>query len=190
MVAKLATRRINPHTRSEAKTRLGTQAKRWRNDPIAFITEALVNPQTDQPFQLFDAELIFLRKAFTPSPSGDLPYRDILWSCIKKSGKSTFGALCLLYTVLCLGGKYAEAYVISNDLAQAQDRIFTSAARIIEASPMIRARITSNRITFPHGSFIEALPADYRGAAGNRGWHLVCLGILEVGMSKPSVNQP
>ena len=139
---------------------------RWRRDPVAFITEALINPQTERPFQLFGAERIFLKHAFTPTADGDLPYRDILWSCIKKSGKSTFGALCLLYTVICLGGKYAEAYVISNDLAQAQDRIFASAARIVAASPLIKAKVTATRITFSNGSFIEALPADYRGAAG------------------------
>src|SRR5262249_8221463 len=68
--------------------------------------------------------------------------------------------------VICLGGKFAEAYVISNDLQQAQDRIFTSAARIIQASPLIKAKVTASRITFSNGSFIEALPADYRGAAG------------------------
>jgi hypothetical protein len=130
------------------------------------MVDALVDPKTNMPFELFDAERLFLQHAFTPTAAGDLPYRDILWSCIKKSGKSTFGALCLLYTVICLGGKYAEAYVISNDLQQAQDRIFTSAARIIEASPLIKAKVTASRITFSSGSFIEALPADYRGAAG------------------------
>jgi hypothetical protein len=144
----------------------GSAISRWRKDPAAFIVEALINPQTDKPFELFEAEKVFLQHAFTPTADGDLPYKDIVWSCIKKSGKSTFGALCLLYTVICLGGKYAESYVISNDLAQAQDRIFTSAARIIEASPLIKARVTASRITFSNGSFIEALPADYRGAAG------------------------
>jgi hypothetical protein len=138
----------------------------WRRNPALFITQALVNPQTGGRFELFEAERVFLKCAFRPTADGDLPYRDILWSCIKKSGKSTFGALCLLYVVVCLGGNYAEAYIISNDLAQAQDRVFTSAARIVKASPLIKAAITSTRITFSNGSYIEALPADYRGAAG------------------------
>src|SRR5262249_7479812 len=132
----------------------------------AFITEALINPQTDRPFVLFEAERTFLQHAFTPTPDGDLPYRDILWSCIKKSGKSTYGALCLLYTVICLGGKFSEAYVISNDLWRGKDRIFPSAARIVQASPLIKAKVTASRITFSNGSYIEALAADYRGAAG------------------------
>ena len=139
---------------------------RWRADAALFMSEALINPQTRQRFELFEAERVFLKHAFTPTPDGDLPYREILWSCIKKSGKSTFGALCLLYTIICLGGPYSESYIISNDLSQSQDRIFSSAAHIVEASPLIKAETTARRITFSNGSFIEALPADYRGAAG------------------------
>ncbi len=140
--------------------------KKWRSDPVAFIEEVLINPESGRPFEVFEAERVFLRHAFTPAADGDLPYRDILWSCIKKSGKSTFGALCCLYTTVCLGGRFAEAYVIANDLQQSTDRIFTAAARIVQASPMLRAKITADRITFSNGSFIQALAADYRGGAG------------------------
>src|SRR5712691_3341302 len=129
-------------------TKLSDKLTRWRQDPAAFITEALVNPETGRPFELFEAELVFLKFAFTPTPDGDLPYRDILWSCIKKSGKSTFGALCLLYTTICLGGRFAESYVIANDYDQAQSRIFTTAARIVEASPLLQAKVTADRIEF------------------------------------------
>ncbi len=146
---------------------LNDKLDEWRKNPAAFITQALINPEKGKRFVLFEAELTFLRHAFTPDAAGDLPYKDILWSCIKKSGKSTFGALCMLFTVLCLGGRrFAEAYVIANDYDQSQSRIFTSAARIVEASPSIRAKITADRITFSNGSFIQALAADYRGAAG------------------------
>ena len=139
---------------------------RWRRNPATFLTEALVNPENGGRFNLFEAEQVFLRHAFTPDADGVLPYKDILWSCIKKSGKSTFGALCMLYTVICLGGRFAESFVISNDYDQSQSRIFTSAARIVEASPLIQAKITADRITFSNGSFIQALASDYRGAAG------------------------
>src|SRR5580704_11722768 len=111
---------------------------RWRRDPSAFMTEALVNPETGRRFELFEAERVFNKYAFTPDANGDLPYKDILWSCIKKSGKSTFGALGTIFTVVCLGGRYSEAYVIANDYDQAQSRIFTSAARIVEASPLLQ----------------------------------------------------
>jgi hypothetical protein len=87
------------------------QLAKWRRDPALFMTQALIDPQNGGRFELFEAERIFLDRAFRPNADGDLPYKDILWSCIKKSGKSTFGALCMLYTVICLGGRFAEAYV-------------------------------------------------------------------------------
>src|SRR5271163_3979225 len=142
------------------------QLAKWRRDPASFMTQALIDPQTGGRFELFEAERIFLDRAFRPNADGDLPYRDILWSCIKKSGKSTFGALCMLYTVICLGGPFAEAFVIANDLQQASDRIFTSAARIVEASPLLQAKVTGDRITFSNGSYIQALASDYRSGAG------------------------
>jgi hypothetical protein len=114
-------------TNSDAKLRA------WRQ-PAAFITQALINPETSRRFELFEAERVFLEHAFTPLDDGDLQYRDILYSCIKKSGKSTFGALCVIFATVCLGGRFAESYVIANDYDQAQSRIFTSAARIVETS--------------------------------------------------------
>lgn len=146
--------------------RVASRVGRWKRDPAAFMTEAVVNPETGRRFELFNAERLFLKHAFTPTGDGDLPYKDILWSCIKKSGKSTFGALCTLYTMICLGGRFAEGYVIANGYEQAQSRIFTSAARIVEASPMLQAKVTADRIEFSNGSFIQALASDYRGAAG------------------------
>jgi hypothetical protein len=145
---------------------MAQQTIRWRHHPALYITQALINPENGRRFELFEAERVFLSHAFAPNAQGDLPYKDILWSCIKKSGKSTFGAVCMLYTVICLGGRFAEAYVIANDYDQSQSRIFTATARIVEASTSIKAKITNDRITFSNGAFIQALASDYRGAAG------------------------
>jgi hypothetical protein len=35
---------------------------RWRRDPVAFIREALINPETGKPFELYPAEISFLRE--------------------------------------------------------------------------------------------------------------------------------
>jgi hypothetical protein len=37
----------------------------WRKDPVAFITEVLRNPETGQAFELYPAQIEFLRRAFT-----------------------------------------------------------------------------------------------------------------------------
>jgi hypothetical protein len=49
---------------------LSEKLSRWRRDPAAFITEALINPESDQRFELFEAELVFLQHAFTPTADG------------------------------------------------------------------------------------------------------------------------
>jgi phage terminase large subunit-like protein len=115
------------------------------------------------------AEERFLREGFTLQPDGRLPYAELIFSAPKKSGKTALGAMALLYVTLVLGGRFAEGYAVANDLEQAASRVFRAAARIVEASPLLRAaaRITATRIEFPStGATITALASDYAGAAG------------------------
>ena len=76
--------------------------------------------------------------------------------------------MIVLFTVVVLGGPFAEGYVLANDEEQARSRVFTAISRIIEASPLLRpaARLMTNRIEFSTGSFIQALSSDYASAAG------------------------
>ncbi len=141
---------------------------RYVGDPLAFF-EALTNPETGKPFEVYDVEARFLREAFTLTEQGALPYPELVFSAPKKSGKTTIAAVAVLYVVRVLGGRFAEAYCVANDFDQAQGRVFQQCARLIEASPLLRgtAKITGEVITFPDtGATITALPADYAGAAG------------------------
>ena len=56
----------------------------------------------------------------------------------------------MLYVVRVLGGRFAEGYVASNSREQAANRVFLAAARIVEASPLLRpdAKVTADRIVF------------------------------------------
>jgi phage terminase large subunit-like protein len=146
------------------------QFKRWRRDPVAFITQVLIDPETAKPFELYPAQARFLREALTPTAEGKLPYRELVFSAPKKSGKSTTAALAMLYVIVALGGNFAEGVILANDEQQATDRIFTAAARIVEASPLLRssAKITQGRIEFRStGSTITAISSDYASAAGS-----------------------
>ena len=75
--------------------------------PLAFIRH-LNDPETGQPFVLNAAEALFLRHAFKTGSDGRLLYPELLYSCPKKSGKTTFAALLLLYCTLNFG-KFGEA---------------------------------------------------------------------------------
>jgi phage terminase large subunit-like protein len=142
---------------------------RLRSDPIEFVRTALVDPETGAPFALSPAQETFLREGFTPCRDGSLPYPELVFSAPKKSGKSTTAAMAALFTILALGGPYAEGYCVANDFEQAQGRVFTQIARIVAASPLLApsARLYTNRIEFPStGASISAIASDYAGAAG------------------------
>ena len=142
---------------------------KWKRDPVAFIREVLINPDTGAPFQLSAAQRRFLRRALTITAEGRLLFPELLFSAPKKSGKTTLAAMIVIYIIVCLGGPYAEGYCVANDLEQASSRVFQAIARIIEKSPLLRdsAKTTANKIQFVStGATIMALASDYAGAAG------------------------
>ena len=146
---------------------MGTRETRWRADPAAFVREALIDPETGRPFELYPEEERFLREGFTVD-DGRLPFPELIFSGPKKLGKTCFAGICTLYLVIVLGGPYAEGYCVANDFDQAQGRVFQAITRIIEASPKLRdsAKITANRIEFLNsGSTITAIASDFAGAA-------------------------
>src|SRR5262249_23462860 len=149
---------------------------RWRTDPAAFIEEVLRDPETGQPFVLNPAQREFLRHAFQTGEDGRLLYPEMVFSCPKKSGKTGFCAMVVLYVTLVLGGRYAEAYCVANDLEQAQSRVFAAIKRMVELCPQLEeaARVTEKKITFTEtGATITALASDYASAAGSNA-NVVC----------------
>ena len=146
------------------------QLARWKRDPVAFIREVLVDPETGAPFELYPAQERFLREAFTLKGDGRLPYPEIVFSAPKKSGKTATAAIATIYVIVCLGGPYAEGYCVANSFDQAQGRVFQAISRIIEASPLLKhsATIRANYIEFRStGATITAIPSDYGSAAGS-----------------------
>jgi phage terminase large subunit-like protein len=138
-------------------------------DAANFIETTLVDPETRRRFVLTSAERLFLRFAFALTEDGRLRFPELLWSAPKKSGKSGFAAMMLLYVVRVLGGRFAEGYCAANDFEQSVGRVFQAASRIVAASPMLAAdaNITANKIEFRStGATITALAQDYAGAAG------------------------
>jgi phage terminase large subunit-like protein len=131
---------------------------------------------------LYPAEERFIREAFTPRPDGSLPYAELVFSCPKKSGKSTMAAWLVLYVIVALAGQYGEAFVVANDFEQARSRVFEACVRIVKASPLLRnsVRITADKITFRStGGSITAIASDYAGAAGRARtlWPLTNYGV-------------
>ena len=143
--------------------------ERWRTEPVAFIEQCLIDPESGLPFVLSDAERAFLQHAFTLNADGRLLYPELVFGAIKKSGKTTLSAIIMITMILLFGGRFAEAFCVANDLEQAQSRVFAMIKRIIEASPLLKrdAKITSDRVTFPAlNATIIAIASDAASAAG------------------------
>jgi hypothetical protein len=129
----------------------------------------LVDPESGKPFVLLPAERIFIEHAFRVGPDGRLLHAEWVYAAPKKSGKTGFAALLMTTVVLLFGGRYGEAFTLANDLEQSTSRVFTAAARIIGASPLLRgeARVLSDKIIFgATGSTIVPLASDAASAAG------------------------
>jgi phage terminase large subunit-like protein len=142
----------------------------WRADPVAFIEQALRDPETQSPFKLYPAQADFVRRAFTLTPDGRLPYPEMLFSAPKKSGKTALSGMLGIYIAVVIGGRFSEIYCLSNDYEQSVGRVFEAARRMVEASPLLAgsAKITADRIEFVStGSFIQACASDYSGFAGS-----------------------
>jgi phage terminase large subunit-like protein len=151
------------------KASLNERLRSWKADPIAFIEQVLVNPETLAPFKLYPEEITFLREAFRLAPDGRMLHTELVFSAGKKSGKTALAAMIALYSAVVLAGQNGEIYALANDLEQSQSRVFKAVAQILEASPLLRdsVDITANRIVFRStGTFIAAVANDYQGFSG------------------------
>jgi phage terminase large subunit-like protein len=98
-----------------------------------------------------------------------MKYPELVFSAPKKSGKTAFAAMILIYVVRALGGRYAEGFSIANSHDQAAERVFLAASRIVEASPLLAAdaKVLLGKIVFVStGGTISPIPTDYSTAAG------------------------
>jgi phage terminase large subunit-like protein len=89
-----------------------------------------------------------LRLAFAFDSDGRLPYDTILYSCIKKSGKTTLnGALTLAWGFTQEAPN--EILILANDLEQTLARVFRTMEGIIQHNPScsVKPRCRAERFT-------------------------------------------
>jgi len=142
----------------------------WRAHPIEFIETVLFDPETGCPFKLLPAERAFLEHAFKIGANGKLLFSEWLYSCPKKSGKTTFESIVELTMTLLFGGAFPESYILANSQEQGKGRCFEICCRIVRASPLLKdeADITADTISFPaFNATIKAIPSDAGSAAGS-----------------------
>lgn len=118
----------------------------------------------------FQEEILNLAFAF--DENGRLPYDTVIYSCPKKSGKTTLNAALTLWWAITQESPN-ELLVVANDLEQSLARTYRSMESLIEYNPELKAKcaVQTKIIYLESGSIITAISSDYKGASGsNHGW--------------------
>jgi phage terminase large subunit-like protein len=139
---------------------------------VQFIDENVRVRENGEPWGLAKHQRSVLAAMFKKD------YSTRLWSEIKKSGKTYLAGCVLVYEAVTHAG--CECLAVANDLEQATNRTFSTAAALCEKNPELAAsvvKVTANEIRFSNQSVIRSIASDYRGAAGGR-WRVASLDEL------------
>lgn len=130
------------------------------DNPVSFLESPMgyYVPELKRPIKHQDWE----RRLLTAIFNSDKKIRVV--SDIKKNLKTTKAAE--IAYVVALKYPNSEIYVISNDFEQSKSRVFSYLVRSLELNPYIKVTVTGNTITFANGSFVKALPSDFKGESG------------------------
>jgi phage terminase large subunit-like protein len=116
--------------------------------PISFIDSLIKKNELGQPFTLMDHQRDILRLAFAFDENGRLLWDTILYSCVKKSGKTTLnGALTLWWAATQEAPD--EILILANDLEQSLARVFKTMEGIVQHNPELQreAEVQTKTIT-------------------------------------------
>lgn len=132
-------------------------------------------PQTGSPAVLFPHQVAISRLMLTRTETGKFPYSTLIYSTIKKSGKSTWAGMVMRWYAET-GQRHSELFCLGNDRDQAKLRSFREIRRSLELAPGFdhgRDRLPGEwnlqKETFRcvrTGTEIRALPIDPKGEAG------------------------
>lgn len=132
-----------------------------------YIPETRKDPKLNGRIQLMDYQRDAIREALSMDEEGNYRYDIIVWSDIKKSGKSTIAAAINLYRSKFT--EFGEFYIVANDLKQANSRVNHYLRRALQLNQKLGKEYNKlgYRNTHENGSFIEAIPIDPSGEAGS-----------------------
>lgn len=134
---------------------------------IDFAERDYILPETKKPIKLLPHQKRILRDCFTKK-GGKFPYQTIVYSCVKKSGKTEIGGLVGMWYSISQE-IFNEIYFLANDLEHAEARGFKRISRIVQTNPRASKKFTPKRsiIEIPStGTEIQALSQDYAGQSG------------------------
>lgn len=141
----------------------------WVGDPVEWLHSNFWIPELYGPIRLYPYQQAVLREAYRTDDKGNFVYKYVVWSDIKKSGKSTIAAAVALHRSQFL--KWGAIKIVANDLSQARGRVAYYFDRALQLSPFFMKgdnyRTRGNTWLFNEtNTSVEALPIDPTGEAG------------------------
>lgn len=146
-----------------------------QSDIVDWGQEHFYITSTLSPIKLMPHQICILRYMMTRRPDGKFPASTLIYSTVKKSGKTTIGALIGRWMAETQA-RYGDIYCCGNDMGQAIEREFTDIRHSIELTPgfdkgrdqlpgiwRLRARSMNCLL---NGSRARAVSVDAKGEAG------------------------
>lgn len=143
--------------------------------PSYWIGRHFYIPDTEQIIQLLAHQAGILDFAFRRDKNGRLPFDTIMFSTIKKSGKSTITGAAGRWAAETWG-KFGEVLYVGNDKEQAKGRGFAYHKQSIELTSGYDRKKellpdqwkvqTEQMMHIPSGTIAKAVATDYKGEAG------------------------
>jgi phage terminase large subunit-like protein len=136
------------------------------SNPADFIENEMYIPETPGvPLKLHPEIRRVLLKMFERRADDTLRYMTMIFSSIKKSGKTTIGGGIALWQAYHV--RDGEVYIVGNDQRQADNRMNQAIRYCLAHNPrMADVRVKQNHARLPNGTKIEALAVDSAGEAG------------------------
>lgn len=137
--------------------------------PLTQWAEHFIILPSGDPIRFEDHQKRVLDHCFAFDKGRRLPYSVIVYSCPKKSGKTTLNAIVMDYWAFNIEPPN-EIITVANKRDQAIARGFKEAKGFLTRNPVLSTEavgMTGNQITLRNGSTILAIPNDFSGEAGS-----------------------
>lgn len=139
---------------------------RTTDESINWIKSEFYIPELNGPITFAPYQDAVMREACRKDAAGNFVYSVVVWSDIKKSGKSCWAAAVALERMS--NAPWGSVKIIGNDIKQADSRTAFYARRAVQLNPRLaeHIQIVKYRLQFDNHAMIEAIPIDPTGEAG------------------------
>lgn len=143
----------------------------YDNKIAEILATKYVLPETGKPMDLASHQSRILNHVFTPKANGELPYRTVIYSCPKKSGKTEIAAGITYAWARHFGG---EIYSCANDKDQSAGRMFARVYEFLDWMKMTNKKRYDNEVLRHNYDIIElAAPRSTSRTANRRAFSTV-----------------